>query len=275
MRKIIVIGLISLFVGSVYSQDIKKDSVNGVVNADQVKVSKTGKAKEKIDAGLRAKAKELTRDLLEKGRLQFEPEYGRYHGYMKNLHNEKYTKKATNTAYGTGMNGQVSGWHEDKTGGDFTGKPVIQIFDGHFYCNLDIILTQDTQIPENSARNTAVYKLSQAETSPATTGDPKTTDIKIEPITTYDSEETLNDLIVFNSESYEITNIQNPNEYITTFDVIVKQPFTIENTYYEQFTFQCAMNILNAKMAVRIIAGKDRICTTYHGDMNYIQGGSF
>jgi len=273
MKKLLLLTLACFITVNIFGQDLKKDSLGGVMAADQVKVSQSGKRKEKADAAIRAKAKELTRDLLEKNRLQFEPEYGRYHGYYRNLNNEKFTKKAANSAYGS-----VFGAISDENDSEFSGKPVIQIFNGHFYCNLDVILRHDTKSASSTnLRNSAnSHDLTDNPTSSSDQPNlPEFTVASSIDESGYSAEWEEMDKIVFNTEAFEITNIKNPNDYITTYDVIVKQPFSIDNVYYDQFIFQCAMNILDARMAVRIIAGQDRICTTYHGDMNYIRGGSF
>lgn len=248
----------------------KKDSL-GIMSAEQVKVTKGNKRKDAVDAGLRAKAKELTRDLIENGRLQFEPEYAKYHGYYRNMNNEKYTKTMTNVI---SEMGQVNGWHADGFGGDFAGKPNIQIYNDHFYSNLEVTFQSSTN--NSTGKRTTVSSHGTLGTESATSSEvSRDSEPEWTPATEYSSEELLVTPVLFNTDKYQITNFDNVNEYITTFDVIVNQPFKVENTTYDKITFQCAINILDARMAVRMIVGEDRICATYHGDMNYVRGNSF
>jgi len=251
----IPLTVLLLSVGEVFAQ--KAESLMGTMQADSVQVSRSNKRKERRDAAIRKQSRMLTRDLLEQGRLQFEPEYGFYHGNQVNMNVGHYTKIFANSVNDLGF---VDGWHEDQSGGRYSGKPMLQVLNGRLYCNLEPILTTSrADIIGTNARDKASYGLNNQERA-----------IYFET-----SDEQLSNWHAFNTRDFQIVNIKEKGDYLLSFDIIIKQFNILAYTAYSEFTFQCVINIHDARMTMRIIAGKERVCATYFGYMNILRGNSF
>jgi len=246
---------ISVFDVSAQQSLLGNNDLAGAISADSVQISKSGKRKEKRDAAIRKKSRMLVRDLLEHGRLQFEPEFGFYHGNQINLNAGHYTKTGVNSLNSAGS---VSGWHEDNSGGKYSGKPMLQIINKRLYCNLEpIVSTSRAEIIGTSARETAIsMKTLGSEISES-------------------SEEALKSWRAFDTEYFSIENIREVGDYLLQFDIVVNQFNILNNTAYNKFTFQCILNHLDSRMTMRIVAGENRGCASYFGYMNILRGGSF
>lgn len=236
----------------------QSEQLSGAIQADSVQVTRSDKRKARREAAIRKKTRMLTKDFIEKGLLQFEPEVGFYHGNQINMNAGHYTKTGGNSLNEIGS---VDGWHEDTSGGKYSGKPLLQIIDGRFYCNLEpMISSSRMEIIGTSAREVAMNSISKigvVETESST------------------SEEALSNWRAFDTEFYKIQNIREVGDYQLAFDILVNQFNIINNTSYEKFTFQCILNILDGRMSLRIVAGENRACASYFGYMNVLRGGSF
>lgn len=253
---LVILSVLLLAVGDVFAQEPPTQQM-AALQVDSVKVSRSNRRKERRDAAIRKKSRMLTRDLIEKGRLQFEPEFGFYRGNQVNMNAGHYTRTFTNTINDLGS---YDGWHEDQSGGKFSGKPMLQILNGRLYCNLEPILTTSrAEIIGTNARDKASYGFYN------------------QPRAIYfeSSEEQLSNWRSFNTEYFKIVNVKEKGDYLLSFDIVVDQFNILANSAYNQFTFQCIVNIHDARMTMRIIAGKERVCATYFGYMNILRGNSF